>query len=71
MHTKNKKKHTPPKAAAIRLTPIIVSHVHKLTTRPLPKFRVAKPTQQIATREHIELQPSQIDFSSPIFRDVT
>ena len=32
------------------LDAIIVSHVHK-TTRPLPKFRATKPTQQIATRE--------------------
>ena len=32
------------------LDAIIVSHVHK-TTRPLPKFRAAKPTQQIVTLE--------------------
>ena len=51
MHTKTQKKHTPPKTAAIRLT---LKPVHK-TTRPLPKFRAAKPTQQIATREQIEL----------------
>ena len=62
MHTKTQKKHTPPKTAAIRLT---LKPVHK-TTRPLPKFRAAKPTQQIATREQIELHPSQRDFSSPI-----
>ena len=48
-HKNPPKKHTPPKAAAIRaLDAIIVSHVHK-TTRPLPKFRAAKPTQQIAS----------------------
>ena len=59
MHTK--KKHTPPKAAAIRLTLLLFPmHVHK-TTRPLPKFRAAKPTQQIAIREQIELHPSQRD----------
>ena len=40
--------------------------------RPLPKIRAlararaAKPTQQIAIREQIELHPSQRDFSSPI-----
>ena len=50
MHIKKtKKKHTPPKAAAINpLDAIIVSHVHKIT-RPVPKFRAAKPTQQIAS----------------------
>ena len=58
MHTKNPpKKYTPPKAAQCNpLDAIIVSHVHK-TTRPLPKFRAAKSTQQIATREQIELHP--------------
>ena len=47
------------------LDDIIVSHVHD-TTRPLPKFRAAKPTQQIAIREQFELHSSQRDFSSPI-----
>ena len=47
------------------LDAIIVSHVHK-TTHPLPKFRAAKPTQQIAIREKIEMHPSQRDFSAPI-----
>ena len=47
--TQKTKKNTPPKAAACNpLDAIIVSHVHK-TTRPLPKFRRAKPTQQIAS----------------------
>ena len=44
----------PPKRAYLSqrccnpLDAIIVSHVHK-TTRPLTKFRAAKPTQQIAS----------------------
>ena len=63
-HKKPKKKH-PSQSSCNPLDAIIVSHVHK-TTRPLPKFRAAKPTQQIATREQIELHPSQRDFSSPI-----
>ena len=61
MHTKKK----PSQRSCNPLDAIIVSHVHK-TTRPLPKFRAAKPTQQIATRERIELHPSQRDFFSPI-----
>ena len=64
MHTKNQKKTYPFQSSCNLLDGIIVSHVHK-TTRPLPKFRAAKPTQQIATREQIELYPSQRDFSSP------
>ena len=56
MHTKKQKKHTPPKAAAIRLTLLLFS-MCTMTTRPLPKFRAAKQTQQIATREQIELHP--------------
>ena len=35
------------------------------STRTLP-FRATKPTQEIATREQIELHPSQRDFSRPI-----
>ena len=65
MHTKNPKKTYPSQSSCNPLDVIIVSHVHK-TTRPLPKCRAAKPTQQIATREQIELHPSQRDFSSPI-----
>ena len=50
MHTKTQKKHTPPKAAAIRLTLLLFnSHVHKLTTRAFPNFQAAKQTQQIAS----------------------
>ena len=56
MHTK--KTYPPPPKQ-------LQSHVHK-TTRPLPKFRAAKPTQQIAIREQIELHSSQRNFSSPI-----
>ena len=65
MHTKNHQKTYPSQGSCNPLDAIIVSHVHK-TTRPLPKFRAAKPTQQIATLEQIELHPSQRDFSSPI-----
>ena len=65
MHTKKTKKTYPSQGSRNPLDAIIVSHLHK-TTRPLPKFRAAKPTQQIATREQIELHPSQRDFSSPI-----
>ena len=65
MHTKNQKKTYPSQSSCNPLDAIIVSHVHK-TTRPLPKFRAAKPTQQIAIREQIELHPSQRDFFSPI-----
>ena len=65
MHTKKPKKTYPSKNSCNPLDAIIVSHAHK-TTRPLPKFRAAKPTQQIAIREQIELHPSQRDFSSPI-----
>ena len=46
MHTKNPKKTFPSQSSCNPLD-AIVSHVHK-TTRPLPKFRAAKPTQQIA-----------------------
>ena len=38
MHTKNPKKHTPAKAAAIRLTLLLFSMCTK-PHRPLPKFR--------------------------------
>ena len=48
MHRKNPKRAYPPQSSCNPLDAIIVSHVHK-TTRPLPKFRVAKPTQQIAS----------------------
>ena len=65
MHTKNQKKTYPSQSSCNPLDAIILSHVHK-TTRPLPKFRAAKPTQQIAIREQIELHPSQRDFFSPI-----
>ena len=65
MHTKKQKKTYPSQDSCNPLDAIIVFPVHK-TTRPLPKFRAAKPTQQIATREQIELHPSQRDFSSPI-----
>ena len=63
-HKKNKKIYQA-QSSCNKLDAIIVSHGHK-TTRPLPKFRGAKPTQQIATREQIELHPSQRDFPSPI-----
>ena len=65
MHKKNQKKIYPSKSSCNPLDAIIVSNVHK-TTRRLPKLRAAKPTQQIAIREHIERHPSQRDFSSPI-----
>ena len=65
MHTKNAKKTYPSQSSCNPLDAIIVSHVHK-TTRPLPKFRAAKQTQQITIREQTELHPSQRDFSSPI-----
>ena len=66
MHTKNPQKTYPSQSSCNPLDAIIVSiYVHK-TTRPLPKFRAAKPTQQIATRKEIELHRSQRDFSSPI-----
>ena len=42
------KKTYPTQSSCNPLDAIIVSHVHK-TTRPLPKFRAAKPTQQIAS----------------------
>ena len=48
MHTKNPKKAYPSQSSCNPLDAIIVSHVHK-TTLPLPKFRAAKPTQQIAS----------------------
>ena len=48
MHTKRPKKTCPSQSSYNPLDAIIVSHVHK-TTRPLPKFRAAKPTQQIAS----------------------
>ena len=63
-HKKTKKSY-PSQSSCNPLDAIIVSHVHK-TTRPLPKFRAAKPTQQVAIREQIELHPSQRDFSSLI-----
>ena len=47
MHTKTKKTY-PSQSSCNPLDAIIVSHVHK-TTRPLQKFRGAKPTQQIAS----------------------
>ena len=62
MHTKNPQKTYPSQSSCNSLDAIIVSHMQK-TTRPLPKFRPAKPTQQIATREQIKLHPSQRDFS--------
>ena len=65
MQTKKPKKIYPSQSSCNPLDAIIVSHVHK-TPRLLPKFRAAKPTQQIATREQIELHPSQRVFSSPI-----
>ena len=45
MHAKKPKKAYPSQNSCNPLVAIIVSHVHK-TTRPLPKFRAAKPTQQ-------------------------
>ena len=69
MHTKNPQKTYPSQSSCNPLDAIFVSHVHK-TTRPLPKFRAAKPTQQIATRKQIELHPSQRDFSSPISHNI-
>ena len=48
MHTKKQKKTYPSQSSCNPLDAINVSHVHK-TTRPLPKFRAAKPTQQIAS----------------------
>ena len=45
-HKKTKKKY-PSQSSCNPLDAIIVSHVHK-TMRPLPKFRAAKPTQQVA-----------------------
>ena len=65
MRTRKQKKTYPSQRSCNPLDAIIVSHVHK-TTRPLPKFRAAKPTQKIAIREQIELYPFQRDFSSPI-----
>ena len=62
-HKKTKKTY-PSQSSCNPLDAVIVSHVYK-TTRPLPKFRAAKPTQQVAIREQIELHPSQRDFSSP------
>ena len=62
---KKPKKTYPSQSSCNPLDAIIVSHVHK-TTRPLPKFRAAKPTQKFPIREQIELHPSQRDFSSPI-----
>ena len=76
MHTKPPKKTYPSQDSCNPLDAIIVSPVHK-TTRPLPKFRAAKPTQQIATREQIELHPSTdlnywikhpFEFSDPIVK---
>ena len=63
-HKKTKKIY-PSQSSCSLLDAIIVSHVRK-TMRPLPKFRAAKPTQQVAIREQIEPHPSQRDFSSPI-----
>ena len=63
-HKKNKKIY-PSQSSCNPLDATIVSHVYK-TTRPLPKFRAAKATQQVAIREQIELHPSQRNFSSPI-----
>ena len=60
VHTK---KTYPSQSSCNPLDAIIVSHVHK-TTRPLPKFRAAKPTQQIAIREQIEL-PHLKEISPP------
>ena len=48
MHRKTPKRAYPSQSSCNPLDVIIVSHVHK-TTRPLPKFRAAKPTQQIAS----------------------
>ena len=50
MHTKKQKTYPSQSSCNPLDDAIIVSHVHK-TTHPLPKFRAAKPTQQIATRE--------------------
>ena len=50
MHRKNLKKAYPSQSSCNPLDAIIVSHVHK-TTRPLPKFRAAKPTQHIASTD--------------------
>ena len=61
---KKQKKTYPSQSSCNPLDTIIVSHVYK-TTRPLPKFRAAKPTQQVAIREQIELHPSQRDFLLP------
>ena len=63
--TRKTKKKYPSQSSCNPLDATIVSHVHK-NTRPLTKFRVAKPTQQISIREQIELHPYQRDFSSPI-----
>ena len=53
MHTKKQKRIYPSQSSCNPLDAIIVSHVHK-TTSPLPNFRAAKPTQQIATRKQIK-----------------
>ena len=76
MHTKKpQKKHIPPKAAAIRLTLLLFPMcTTEPRTRPLPKFRAAKPTQQIASREQIELHPHLKEISPPqyhIYIDTT
>ena len=63
-HKKTKKTY-PSQSSCNPLDAIIVCHAYK-TTRPLPIFRAAKPTQQVAIREQIELHPSQRDFSSLI-----
>ena len=46
---KKQKKTYPSQSSCNPFDAIIVSHAYK-TPRPLPKFRAAKPTQQIATR---------------------
>ena len=62
---KTPKKTYPSQSSCNPLDAIIVSHVHNWTTRPLPKFRAAKPTQQIASREQIELHPHLKEISPP------
>ena len=59
-HTKNQKKTYPSQSSCNPLDAIIVSHVHK-TTRPLPKFRPAKPT------EHAD-RDSRADRTAPILK---
>ena len=64
IHTKeNKKKTFPSQSSCNPLDAILLFPMCK-KPQPVTKFRAAKPTQQIATREQIELHPSQRDFST-------